>query len=72
MTSADWGLPTPEAGTLSVRDCDQYLAHLCAISMQEQLVLAAADVHNQFGVLLLRQGTPLGSHALKQIGRAHD
>ncbi len=55
----------PEA--FSVCDCDQYLAYLCAVSMQEQLVLATEDVHNQFGILLLRQGTPLGSHALQRL-----
>lgn len=56
-----------EAELSSVRDCDQYLVHLCTVSMQEQLVLAAEDVHNQFGILLLRQGTPLGDHALHRL-----
>jgi len=59
------GFPDPEL--FSVRDCDGYLAHLCAVSMQEQLVLACADVRNEFGILLLREGTPLGSHALQRL-----
>ena len=67
MVAAREGSSIPDTGALSVRDCDQYFVHLCAVSMQEQLVLASADVHNQFGVLLLRKGTPLGSHALQRL-----
>ena len=67
MGPASGGSSIADTGALSVRDCDQYLVHLCTLSMQEQLVLASADVHNQFGVLLLRQGTPLGGHALQRL-----
>ena len=67
MVPADPRLPIPQAEPPSVRDCDQYLVHLCSVSMDEQLVIATEDIHNQFGVLLLRQGTPLGSHALRRL-----
>ncbi len=67
MAPADPRLPIPQAEPPSVCDCDQYLVHLCSVSMDEQLVIATEDIHNQFGVLLLRQGTPLGSHALKRL-----
>ena len=55
----------PEA--FSICDCDQYALHLATVSMQEQLVLATEDIHNQFGILLLRGGTPLGSHAMQRL-----
>ncbi len=55
----------PEA--FSICDCDQYALHLATVSMQEQLVLATEDIHNQFGILLLRSGTPLGSHAMQRL-----
>ena len=67
MDAAQPRPPTTEQEPFSVCDCDPYLAHLCAVSMQEQLVLAAEEVRNQFGILLLRQGTPLGSHALERV-----
>ena len=67
MDAAQPRPPTGEDTPFSVCDCDSYLAHLCTISMQEQLVLASEEVRNQFGILLLRQGTPLGSHALQRL-----
>lgn len=54
----------------SVCDADQYLDHLACVSVHRTMVVAAEDVYNQFGVLLLRKGTPLGSFAADKL-RGH-
>jgi len=50
---------TPRAG-FSVCDCDRYAEHLADIGVRRRKVLAREDVRNEFGVLLLARGEPLG------------
>lgn len=59
--------PTPSDERFSVGDCDRYLEHLSQLSMAQQLVIASEDLVNQFGVVLLRAGTPLGPYALDRL-----
>lgn len=59
--------PAPSDERFSVCDCELYLEHLSRLSMARQLVLATEDMVNQFGVLLLRAGTPLGPYALDRL-----
>jgi putative nucleotidyltransferase with HDIG domain len=54
----------------SVRDCDLYLEHLVQVCADHQLVVATDDVSNEFGVVLLRAGTPLGAYAVDRM-RGH-
>lgn len=54
----------------SVHTCDNYIEHLAAVNAEHQLVLASDDVINEFGVVLLRAGTPLGSYAMGRM-RGH-
>lgn len=51
-------------------DCDRYAEHLAELSVKRRMVVAAEDVRNQFGVLLARRGTPLGSFAFGKM-RGH-
>jgi hypothetical protein len=57
----------PSAG-FSVCDCDRYAEHLADISVRRRMVVASNDVRNEFGVLLLARGAPLGHFA---FGRMH-
>jgi hypothetical protein len=59
--------PAPSDEHFSVCDCDLYLDHLSRLSMAQQLVVATDDMVNQFGVVLLRGGTPLGPYALDRL-----
>lgn len=54
----------------SVCDCARYLEHLANTSVHHQMVVASDDVTNQFGILLLRRGTPLGALAAEKM-RGH-
>ena len=54
----------------SVCDCDRYAEHLADISVQRRMVVASNDVRNQFGVLLLARGAPLGRFAFGRM-RGH-
>ncbi len=54
----------------SVCDCARYLEHLAHTSVHHQMVVASDDVINQFGILLLRRGTPLGTLAAQKM-RGH-
>jgi hypothetical protein len=54
----------------SVCDCDRYAEHLAEISVRRRMVVADGDVCNQFGILLLPGGTPLGSVAFGKM-RGH-
>jgi hypothetical protein len=50
-----------------VCDCDRYLEHLGNASVQRSMVVASSDIHNQFGVLLMRRGAPLGNFACTRM-----
>ena len=54
----------------SVRCCDTYLDHLIGVCSEHQLVVATEDIHNEFGVVLLREGTPLGDYVVQRM-RGH-
>ncbi|MBK6287130.1 MAG: HD domain-containing protein [Gammaproteobacteria bacterium] len=54
----------------SVCDCARYLEHLAHTSVHHQMVVASEDVINQFGIVLLRRGTPLGALAAEKM-RGH-
>lgn len=54
----------------SVCDCARYLEHLAHTSVHHQMVVASDDVINQFGIPLLRHGTPLGALAAQTM-RGH-
>jgi HD-GYP domain-containing protein (c-di-GMP phosphodiesterase class II) len=59
---------SPDDGPdLSVCDADQYLEHLAYLAANRNLVVSTTDVYNQFGVLLLKGGTPLGSFAVDKL-----
>ena len=60
---------TPRAG-FSVCDCDRYAEHLADIGVRRRKVLAREDVRNEFGVLLLARGEPLGRFAFARM-RGH-
>jgi hypothetical protein len=61
---------TAPASGFTVHACDHYIEHLAAVNAGHQLVLASEDVTNEFGVVLLRAGTPLGSYAIARM-RGH-
>ena len=58
------------SGEFSVCDCDRYAEHLADISVRRRMVIASDDVRNQFGVLLLARGAPLGRFAFGRM-RGH-
>lgn len=58
------------SGEFSVCDCDRYAEHLADISVRRRMVIASDDVRNQFGVLLLASGAPLGRFAFGRM-RGH-
>jgi hypothetical protein len=60
----------PAAAAFSVCDCDTYLEHLVQVGADHQIVLATEDISNEFGVVLLRAGTPLGAYAVDKM-RGH-
>jgi len=54
----------------SVCDCDRYAEHLADIGVERRMVVASDDVRNQFGVLLLARGAPIGRFAFARM-RGH-
>ncbi|MBP8925483.1 MAG: HD domain-containing protein [Pseudomonadales bacterium] len=62
--------PADPLTDFSVCDCARYLEHLAHTSVHHQMVVASEDVINQFGILLLRRGTPLGTLAAEKM-RGH-
>ena len=54
----------------SVCDCDRYAEHLADIAVRRRMVVAVDDVRNQFGVMLLARGAPLGRFAFGRM-RGH-
>jgi len=56
-----------DPGIFTVCDCDRYLEHLGNASVQHSMVVASDDIHNQFGMLLMRRGAPLGNFACTRM-----
>ena len=62
-------MPEPTKRFLEVTH-DRYAEHLADISVRRRMVIASDDVRNQFGVLLLARGAPLGRFAFGRM-RGH-